>query len=150
MGVHIKEKIKCNRRLETSFQINKMRIVEYQRMGLDIRDLPISRLRAIDIQTVEEEAEIAKIIAEKSVGIIPQDKVYIGDIKARMDKEITQRTLTKEKEDEFRKEVDERVAKAINPFKPAIAEPLEVKEEPVLEPVPEVLETKLKKLKSSK
>jgi len=88
-----------------------MRFTDYQRAGIDIKTLPISRLRAIDIQTVDEEKEVARIIAERGEPV-PQERVHIGDIKARMDKDITQRTLTKEKELEYQKEVDERTAKA--------------------------------------
>ena len=126
-----------------------MRIVEYQRLGVDIRTLPLSRLRAIDIQTVEEEKEVAKIIAEKSAGIIPQDRVSIEDIKAKMDKEIIQRTLTKEKELEYQKQVDERVAKAISgPAEVAPEVPVKVSvETPKVEAVETPLVKKIRKLK---
>jgi hypothetical protein len=88
-----------------------MRICEYQRLGIDITTLPVARLRSIDIQTVEEEKEVARLIEEKNQGKMPTARVFIDDIKARMDKELTQRTLTKEKEDEYQSEINERIAK---------------------------------------
>jgi hypothetical protein len=125
-----------------------MRVVEYERLGIDIKTLPISRLRAIDIQTGEEEKEIARLIAEKSQGTIPQGRVNIEDIKARMDKDLTQRTLTREKELEYQKEVDARVAMVMPPKAVAYDQPEPVIAEPIIEPVVETpLEDKLKKLK---
>lgn len=89
-----------------------MRISEYQRMGVDIATLPIWKLRAIDIQTVEEEKEVARLLAEKSKDKMPETKVFIDDIKARMDKEIIGRTMNEEKEKQYQSEIDARIANA--------------------------------------
>lgn len=99
-----------------------MFISDYERMGKDLRSLPVSLLRAIDIRSVDEEKKIQEILNEKLQNKVSWSAVSIEDIKRKMDKDLTTRTLTKDKEKEYQKEVDIRVAKANPQIKPIESE----------------------------
>lgn len=132
-----------------------MRISDYVRAGVDIRTLPVSQLRSIDIETVDEEKLVAQILAEKAERFPQKTNVFIGDIKARMDRDITNRKepFTREKELAYQKEVDERVAKSTGqPAEGMVSAPvesdikIEESETKSAEPI-ETLEKKIRKLK---
>jgi hypothetical protein len=121
-----------------------MFISDYERKGIEIKSLPLSKLRAIDIRTVEEEELVQKLVDEKLLRGVPRIVPNIDDIKRRLDKDMITRNLTKEKELEYQKEVDERVAKANN----RTVDEKFVETTPVVDSTQVVPENKIKKLKN--
>lgn len=85
-----------------------MKLAEYTKMGIDICSLPLIRLRAIDIDTPDEEKIVSEVMNRKLAGLPPERKIQINDIIHQMNLE---RAMTPELEDKYQKMIDERMAK---------------------------------------
>lgn len=76
----------------------------------DLMSISLSSLRNLDIRTPEQAELIQGVFSERMNNLPPEVKVNISDIIRQMDKEINR--MTPEKEAEYQKIIDERLAES--------------------------------------